>query len=200
MKTTIALAVAAIALLVVTAFAADAPPAASEARQAMMERISRAATPGPQHAMLARMAGEWKRTVKMQLNPSKPPQESPGTATITALMGGRYIQETTSGMGGGMAYSGMGLYGFDNVTGKYVSTLIDNMGTGFMSGIGTPDSSGKVIRWVATMNDPATGQPTTMHMVTTVTDDDHHTVELFTAPGGDKPERKLMTVEYVRKP
>ncbi len=200
MKSQIALAVVAGALVAAAAFAADAPPQMSPAQQAMMEKMVKAATPGAPHALLAKMAGEWTGTVKLQMNPSQPAQEFQNMATITVLMDGRYIQETVSGQWGGMPYSGMSLYGFDNVSGKYAATMIDNMGTGFMTCVGTPDESGKVIRWVGTMNDPATGKPTTEHMVTTVTDDDHHTVEMFGTPPGARKEMKIMTIDYVRKP
>jgi hypothetical protein len=145
------------------------------------------------------MAGEWTCKVKYQMDPSQPWQESQSTATITALMDGRYIQEVDAGQMGGMPFSGMGLYGFDNVSGKYVSTWIDNMGTGIETSVGTPDASGKVITWIATMNDPMTGKAKSSRMVTTVVDDNHHTIEMFGVPPGGKKEMKMMTIDYVRK-
>ena len=100
----------------------------------------------------------------------------------------------------GMPFNGIGLYGFDNVSGKYVSSWIDNMGTGMMTSIGTADASGKVINWVGTMNDPITGKPTKERMVMTVIDDNHHTFEMWGTPPGAKKEMKVMTIDYVRKP
>src|SRR5690349_10233233 len=182
-----------------TALAADAPPQMSPAQQAMMEKMAKAATPGAQHALLTGMAGDWSCTVKMQMDPSMPPQESQSTATITSLMDGRYIQELDSGQMGGMPFSGMGVYGFDNVSGKYVSTWIDNMGTGMMTSVGTADASGKVINWTGTMNDPVTGKATKERMVMTLTDKDHHTFEMYGVPPGGKKEMKMMTIDYVRK-
>ncbi len=199
MKTRLALSLVATALLSAAAFAADAPPPMSPAQRAMMNKMLEAATPGPQHAMLARMAGEWTGIVKLQMDPSQPVQESPSTSSITVLMDGRYIQEMVSGQWAGMPYRGMGLYGFDNVSGKYVATLIDNMGTGFMTCVGTADTSGKVIRWDAVMNDPVTGKPVTSRMVTTVIDDDHHRLEMFGVPPGAQKEMKIMTIDYARK-
>jgi uncharacterized protein DUF1579 len=195
--TAVALAVA--ALVSTAALAADAPPQMTPQQQAMMEKMMKAATPGPQHAMLSKMAGEWTCTVKYQMDPSQPWQESQSTATITSLMDGRYIQEMDSGQMGGMPFNGMGLYGFDNVSGKYVSTWIDNMGTGIMTSVGTADAAGKVITWSGSMNDPVTGKPTKERMVTTVIDDDHHTFEMFAVPPGGKKEMKMMTIDYVRK-
>jgi len=197
MKTRIALVIA--ALLVSAVALADDAPQMTPAQQAMMEKMMKAATPGPQHAMLAKLAGDWTCTVKYQMDPKQPWQESQSTATVTTLMDGRYIQEVDSGQMNGMPFNGIGLYGFDNVSGKYVSTWIDNMGTGIMSSVGTADASGKVINWNATMNDPVTGKPAKSRMVTTMTDDDHHTFEMFGVPPGAKKETKMMTIDYVRK-
>jgi len=127
------------------AHAADAPPQMSAEQKAMMDKMTKAATPGAPHAMLAKMAGEWTCTVEYQMDPSQPAQKSQSSATITSMMDGRYIQEVASGQMMGMPFSGMGLYGFDNVIGKYVSTWIDNMGTGIMTSVGTADASGKLI-------------------------------------------------------
>lgn len=198
MRAKITLAVAAL-FVSTAALAADAPPQMSAEQKAMMDKMTKAATPGSQHAMLSKMAGEWTCSVKLQMDPSQPPQASQSTATITGLMDGRYIQEVDSGMMNGMPFTGMGLYGFDNVSGKYVSSWIDNMGTGIMTSVGAADASGKVITWMGTMNDAVTGKPATARMVTTIADDDHHTFEMFSTPPGAKKEMKVMTIEYARK-
>jgi hypothetical protein len=198
MKTWIALAAVAL-FTTVPAFAADAPPAMTAEQQAMMEKMTKAATPGPQHEMLKKLAGEWNAKVKFQMDPSQPWQESQSTSTVTVLMDGRYCQELVSGQMMGAPFSGMGVTGYDNVLGKYVSTWIDNMGTGIMTSQGTADASGKVITFIATMSDPVTGKPTKERMVTTIVDDDHHTMEMFGVPPGGKKEMKTMTIEYTRK-
>jgi len=187
--------VLAFGLLAIPAFAADPTPE----QKAMMDKMTKAATPGAQHAMLSKMAGEWTATVKFQMDPSQPWQESAGTSVVTSLMDGRYIQESNTSTMMGMPFSGMGITGFDNVLGKYVSTWIDNMGTGIMTSVGTPDASGKVINWSGTMNDPVTGKPSKERMVTTIKDDDHHTFEMYGTPPGGKKEMKMMTIEYSRK-
>jgi hypothetical protein len=198
MKTWIAL--AAVALFATApAFAADAPPAMSGEQQAMMEKMTKAATPGPQHEMLKKMAGEWSAKVKFQMDPSQPWQESQSTSTVTVLMDGRYCQEVASGQMMGAPFSGMGITGYDNVLGKYVSTWIDNMGTGIMTSQGTADASGKVITFIGTMSDPVTGKPSKSRMVTTIVDDDHHTFDMYAVPPGGKKEMKTMSIEYTRK-
>jgi len=190
---------AAVACLVaVTAHAADAPKPSAE-QSAMMEKMAKAMAPGPQHEMLKKMAGEWNAKVTYQMDPSQPAQVEQSSSTLTMLMDGRYCQEVTSGQMMGQPFSGMGITGYDNVLGKYVSTWIDNMGTGIMTSTGTPDASGKVITWVGTMADPMTGKVKTERMVTRITDDDHHTLEMYGVPPGGKKEMKMMTIEYSRK-
>jgi len=190
----------AIALFVCTAaFAADAPPKMTAEQQAMMEKMTKAATPGPQHEMLKKMAGEWNAKVTSQMDPSQPAQVEQSTSTLTMLMDGRYCQEVASGSMMGQPFNGMGLTGYDNVLGKFVSTWVDNMGTGIMTSQGTLDSSGKVITWMGSMSDPMTGKVSHSRMVTTIVDDDHHTFEMYGTPPGGKKEVKMMTIEYSRK-
>jgi hypothetical protein len=189
-------ALAALGMLVTApVFAADAPPD----QKAMMEKMTKAATPGAPHAMLAKMAGEWTATVKFQMDPSQPWQEATGASVVTVLMDGRYIQEANTSVMMGMPFSGMGVTGYDNVLGKYVSTWIDNMGTGIMTSTGSADASGKVITWNGVMSDPVTGKAAKARMITTVMDDNHHTFEMYSTPPGAKKEMKTMSIDYVRK-
>ena len=185
--------------LATPAHAADSPPAMTAEQQAMMEKMAKAATPGPQHEMLKKLAGDWNAKVRFQMDPSQPWQESASTSTTTMLMDGRYCQEMVSGQMMGQPFNGFGITGYDNVIGKYVGTWIDNMGTGIETMQGTADASGKVINWIATMSDPLTGKLSKNRMVTTIVDGDHHTLEMYTVPPGAKKEMKTMTIEYTRK-
>ena len=188
-----------LALLVsVPAFAAE-PPKPTAEQQAMMDKMMKAATPGASHEMLKKMAGDWTCTVKYQMDPSQPWQEATTAATITVLMDGRYCQEMVSGQMMGSPFSGMGITGYDNVIGKYVSTWIDNLSTGIMRSEGTADAGGKVITWSGLMSDPMTGKVAKARMITTVTDDNHHTFEMYNVPPGAKKEMKTMSIAYVRK-
>ena len=180
-------------------FAADAPKAGAADQQAMTEKMMKAAAPGPQHEMLKKMAGEWNAKVTSMMDPSQPPQVENSTSTLTVLMDGRYCQEVTSGQMMGQPFSGMGLMGYDNVLGKYVSTWIDNMGTGIMTGTGTANASGKVITCSGTLSDPVTGKPAKERMVTTIADDNHYTFEMYRIPPRGKKELKMLTIEYSRK-
>ena len=59
--------------------------------------------------------------------------------------------------------------------------------------------SGDWINWIGTMSDPMTGKPSRNRMVTTIVDDNHHTLAMYSMPPGAKKEMKTMTIEYTRK-
>jgi hypothetical protein len=167
-------------------------------QQAMMEMMEKMGAPGPNHAMLAKMAGDWNFTIKWSMDPSQPMQESKGTATYTTLMDGRFCQEQVNGDMMGRPFNGMGLTGYDNAQKKYVGTWIDNMGTGMMTSQGTPDASGNVVNWKGQSADPMTGKAMTHRMVSRFVDDNHMTYEMF-GPGPTGKEYKMMEIAYERK-
>ena len=172
------------------------PPAMDP--KAMQEMMMKAAAPGPQHELLQKLEGEWDLVVKSSMDPSQPPSETKSSSVVRTLMGGRYSQEESTGEFEGMPFTGMGITGYDNALGKYVSIWIDNMGTGIMTSKGTADATGRVINWIGESTDPATGKPSKMRMVTRFTDDDHHTFEMY-AKAPDGKEIKMMEISYTRR-
>lgn len=166
--------------------------------KAIQDAMMKAAALGPQHEVLKKMVGEWNCTVKNWMDPSQPPTEAKSTSVVTALMDGRYIQEQATGEMMGMPFSGMGISGYDNIMKKYVSTWMDNFGTGIMMSEGTPDASGNVITWTGQSSDPATGKKVKYRMVTRITDENKHSFEMFSASPTGK-EAKMMEITYDRK-
>jgi hypothetical protein len=73
---------------------------------------------------------------------------------------------------------------------------MDTASTGMMISKGT--MAGNVMKSSASMADPVTGKMTTMSMKTTVTDNDHHTMEMW-GPGPDGKNYKMMEITYTRK-
>jgi len=166
--------------------------------KAMEEMMAKMAAPGPNHERLKRLEGEWNLIVKWTWDASQPMQETKSTSVVTSLMDGRYFQEQTEGEMMGKPFRGMGLTGYDNALKKYVSTWIDNMGTGIMTSQGTPDASGNVLNWMGESADPMTGKMTRYRMVTRFVDNDHHTFEMY-MKSPDGKEFKTMEISYERK-
>ena len=66
--------------------------------------------------------------------------EDTGTATRSVALGGRVLVEEVDSSMMGMPFTGHGMMGFDNVSGKYWSTWNDSMSIGIMVSEGTCDS------------------------------------------------------------
>ncbi len=170
----------------------EGAPDMAEAMAAMNEAM----TPGEHHEFLASLAGEWTYTSTMWMDPSQPPMKTSGESEKSMILGGRYLQERSSGNMMGMTFNGRGVTGFDNLAGNYVNTWIDNMGTGVLITQGQRD--GKTLTMKGEMTDPMSRQAMKVRMVTSVIDADHHHFDFYIAvPGGE--ELKSMEIDYARK-
>ena len=163
--------------------------------KAMMDAMMKAAAPGAEHKKLASFVGTWNATVKMYM-PGAPPQVSHGTAVNKAILGGRYIEQDFNGDFMGMPFSGVGYWGYDNLKKQYVSTWMDNMGTGVMTLTGNAEPTGYTFKGSAP--DPMTGKDTPFEEKWTVADNDHHSFEMW-GPAPDGKMFKMMEIDYSRK-
>src|SRR5512132_4066810 len=75
--------------------------------KAMMEMMMKAATPGEQHKKLDAFAGTFDAKLKMWMDPSKPPEESTGTAESKWVLGNRYLEQHYEGSFMGQPFSGL---------------------------------------------------------------------------------------------
>ncbi len=169
-------------------------PEMSAEDKAMMEAMERAATPGPQHAMLAGMAGDWTFEGTFWMAPDQPPMQSTGTAERTMALGGRVLVEKVTSSFMGEPFEGHGMTGYDNVTGQYWGAWMDNASTALMTSTGSCDQ-GKC-EWHSTIVDPTTGQPAKMRMTSEHGADSelHRAYEV----GADGAERLSMEFRYKR--
>ena len=175
-----------------------------EEMQKMMTEMMELSKIGDNHKLLADMAGNWNYTVKMMMDPSGKPQESKGTATRKAIMDGRFFLAEHSGkfqMPGpdgkmtDMNFTGMAIEGYDNVKKKFVSSWIDNMGTGIQFSEGTYDPASKTFTFASEM-EMMPGLKTPVREVLKVTDKDHMLMEWYETHGGQ--EKKTMEIAYTR--
>lgn len=176
------------------------PASADEGAQKMdaaMEAMMKAATPGAEHARMAKYAGKWKTKVTSYMNPGQP-ETSESTSERTMIMGGRFMIEKVSGTFGGQPFEGMSITGFDNVDKKIHWTWADNFGTGMMHGVGTCDAGHKRCVSNTEMNDPMTGKVAKGRMVETYVDDNHYTFEMY-GTGPDGKEMMMMKAEAARQ-
>lgn len=194
------LAAAAIALLATLALAqtGNQQPQMTPEQKAEMDAYMKAGTPGAPHQALASTAGSYDLKVKSWHDPSGPAMEDAGTAKRSMTLGGRVlVEEVTSSMMG-TPYTGHGMTGYDNVTGKYWSTWIDSMSTGVMLSEGTCDAQAKNCTFTGSWVDPIKKTPIKARMTTRWPSP---TTEIFEmhAPGADGKEMKMMEITYTKK-
>ena len=72
---------------------ADAPPAPQSPDASDVPETPALDLPGIEHAFLATRAGDYTTTTRFRSSPDAEPDESTGTATITAILDGRFISE-----------------------------------------------------------------------------------------------------------
>ena len=115
-------------------------------------------TPGAQHERMAADVGKWKDSLTFWMGPDAPPQHATATEDIKMIMGGRYQVSNTTGEMMGMAFEGRGTLAYDNATNEYISTWIDNMGTGIAVTRGKYNEDSKSTTMTGSMVDPMTGK------------------------------------------
>jgi hypothetical protein len=173
------------------------PPKMTPEQQAMMEAYAKAGAPGAQHAQLAKGAGDYDITVTSWEGPGAAPVVEKGTATRTMMLDGRVMAEEVHSSMYGQPFTGHGMQGYDNVSGKAWSTWNDSMSTGLMVSQGDCDANG-ACTFTGSWNDPVTKKMTTAHMSTHWTSP---TVEVFEmhGPGPDGKEFKMMEITYTKR-
>ena len=154
-------------------------------------------TPGHEHAMMASWNGKWTGEVSMWMEPGTSAMKSKAITTNSMVLGGRYQQSKHEGDFAGMPFEGMSTLAFDKAKKVFISTWIDNMGTGMMIGEGPWDEAKKTITIVGTMVDPSTGAEMRFKEIFHITDRDHQTLEMF-AYMPDGSEFRTMEIKYTR--
>jgi len=165
--------------------------------QSKTELFKELATPGAPHRLLALLAGSWNTRHRYWMEPDQPSTESSGFCEQKMILDGRFLQQEFSGEMMGSPFTGFGVLGYDNNTKKYVSTWLDNMGTGIYYFEGSAGADGKSI--VQTCKyDNSVDDTTEWRSVTRLVDDNTYAVEMYGTDQSGK-ERKIMEGTYTRK-
>jgi hypothetical protein len=155
---------------------------------------------GPEHALLAPFVGVFTARVKVWMGPDQS-MESTGVMTNTFQLGRLYLQqqyEGDSSDGPYPAYVGRGFWGFNTSAGRYEGFWIDNASTTMQLETGTVDATSKVWEMESEFTSPKTGGLVKKRSIITLTDNDHHRMDVFVLVPG-QPEFKNMEIVYVRK-
>jgi Protein of unknown function (DUF1579) len=170
----------------------------SPEEQKAMDAWQKFMTPGDAHKSLNALVGTFDAKVSMWPQPGAPAQVSTATSVDTWVLGNRYVEENVTGSFMGMPFQGIGYTGYDNGKKQYVGTWIDNFGTGVMTSTGTSADNGKTYTFTSNTTDPMTGKDMPGSQKMSVTDADHHTLEMW-GPAPDGKMFKMMQIDYSRK-
>ncbi|MEA1849967.1 DUF1579 domain-containing protein [Chryseobacterium sp. MHB01] len=158
------------------------------------------ATPGEMQKMLAKSDGNWVGETKMWMENGSQPMMSKSEATNKMVFDGRYQMSTHKGDMMGMPFEGISIVGYDNSKKKFVSSWIDNMGTGIMNMEGIWNDSTKSIEFKGKMTDPSRpGKDCNVREIYTFVDDNTQKMEMYGPDAKTGKEFKTMEINYTRK-
>ena len=177
---------------------------------------------GAFHKRLQPMVGDWNVTQRIFSGGDAAPIVSVGvTAHKKWILEERQLQEEMAGTLAGMEMHKLTFLGYNNINGRYEFTTFDNLDTQTMTYHGQPDASGKVITMTAPYTQAvyggfvsgdgiskATGAKQgpafiagiafVVRDVLTITDNDHHTLQMFFTPAGGQ-ESLSVQYDYTRQ-
>jgi hypothetical protein len=147
--------------------------------------------PGPEHAVLKGMAGNWSGKMKMGGN------ESDCRSNFQMSCGGLWLASTFNTKMGDKDFQGKGLDGYDPASKKFVSVWVDSMSTKPMTMEGTYDEKTKTMTSIGEGPGPD-GKQMKMKLVVTMPDKDTINEKMFlVGPSGDT---EMFTIEMKRGP
>ncbi|WP_339889880.1 DUF1579 domain-containing protein [uncultured Flavobacterium sp.] len=151
------------------------------------------ATPSKAHEMLAKDTGTWDADMTFWMPESPEPQKAKSVATYKMILDGKYQEGIFKGDMWGMPFEGRGLTAYDNASKEFITTWIDNMGTGMLVSRGQYDEASKSITFSGNMVDPVTGKEKKVKEVITYIDDKNQKMEMFEV-NSDGTEFKNMEI------
>jgi Protein of unknown function (DUF1579) len=172
-------------------------PEMTPEQKAEMDAYIKAGTPGAPHQSLASTAGTYTVKMKNWHEPGAGPTEETGTAKRSMILDGRVLVEQFTGTMMGSAFTGHGMTGYDNATGKYWSTWMDSMSTGLMVSEGTCNAQ-KECTFKGSWNDPVKKTKVQSRMTTRWTDPKTEVFEMY-GPDRKGQEMKMMEITYTRQ-
>lgn len=147
------------------------------------------------HEKLKALAGQWETEVTCWMMDQDKPVTSKGSSDNKIIMDGRFIKEKFEGFFHGQPFYGLGLTGYDNTKGKFVSVWIDSTTTGIMQSEGV--WSGNTLTWNGEYLDPFTKETKKSKSVLTFINDKEHKFEMWDLDPQGK-EFKAMEIKYTK--
>lgn len=134
----------------------------------LLQKAKELAATGPEHALLAKLAGDWDVVWTTHVQGSEAKQER-GRATGSLLLGGRYVQVQFRMQAGQVPVQALQLFGFDTLRQLFTSSWRDDLSTWPVECSGPkPEAGGEpgvfeLFGTVSDVHDP-TGRPFRMRV------------------------------------
>ncbi|MBU0984934.1 MAG: DUF1579 domain-containing protein, partial [candidate division Zixibacteria bacterium] len=157
--------------------AQDSPDSATKAE--MMAKAMEMAVPGPEHATLEKMAGDWNIVVKLWMQPGVEPMVASGTAHHEMILGGRFLQCTSTSGEGDMLIETLQIFGFDRRSSMFTVAGYDTWGTYFVNGAGPMHDDKRGITLSGEDYDPMFGFTQKYDWVLGFVDNDHFSMSVI---------------------
>lgn len=170
----------------------------SAEEEAMMKKMAELGSPGPHHKHLEALAGNWETSTRFWMAPGQGGEATKGTCKRKWILAGRFLTEEFEGEAMGQPFNGFGMFGYDNVSKKFVSTWCDTMTTGLTTSTGSFDAAGKTFNYAGEYNCPMTGEAKKVREVTRMVSESKHVFEMYDKDPEGK-EFKTLEVTYTRK-
>jgi hypothetical protein len=180
-----------------TAVKKETPPAPMPDSVTANKNMMDYGTPGDVQKMMAKWDGNWDGEVKMWMDPAAPPAVMNVKMVNKMVMNGLYQQSNSTGSFGGMPFNGLSTTGYDNHRKMFVSTWIDNMGSGIVYMEGAWDDATKAMNLKGKMTDPMSKQQVDIREVMKIVDDNTQVMEQYITHDGK--ETKSMEITFKRK-
>jgi hypothetical protein len=123
---------------------------------------------------------------------------SKATNVQSSSHGGRYVIGKFTGSSNGMPLDGNSTMGYDNAKKMFVSTWMDNQGTGIIYMTGTYDETSKTLNLKGKMTDPTTGSDSDIREEMKMIDDNTYIMAMY-GTGPDGKESKFMEGTFKKK-
>lgn len=148
--------------------------------------------PGKVHQMLAKADGQWDAEITFYQSIDQSPVTNKATCENKMILGGRYQQSVYKGVIDDMPFEGQGTLAYDNSKKIFISTWIDNMGTGVMQLEGTFDEAANTLNMKGRATDAVTGKDIIVRETMKIVDDNTQQMEMFDTKDGK--ETKTMSI------
>src|SRR5262245_7586199 len=138
------------------------------------------------HEHMAHCAGEYTTVTRFTMKAGDKPMESAGTAKITSVLGGRFLQEEGTGTMFNQPFKTVKFSGYNSGAERFEATWMYTGSTSIMSLTGTSSDGGKTINWVGTYEEKE-GQKNTLYVETKHLGKDQIVVDMYSKnPDGSR--------------